>query len=165
MIYQLSNYYYVFTSKQVQCINTLNLIIGKSLTIMIHFQTWDQEGKWTQISWVCTYFELIFKLQKKEDSISFIFSLSPLSSLSRNLLFLLFSPYTSLCHFFFRIKAIITHFFSPLTSNYTLVWISLKNKNYFIIQLIFVTIQLTFATIHGFPLHFLVLFIGSIVLF
>ena len=57
---------------------------------MIHFQTWDQEGKWTQIYWVCTYFELIFKLQKKEDSISFIFSLSPLSSLSRNLLFFLF---------------------------------------------------------------------------
>ena len=99
----MSNYFYVFTSKWVQCINTVNLIIGKSLTIMIHFQTWDQEGKWTQIYWVCTYFELIFKLQKKkkEDTISFIFSImkSHFSSFSLRT--------SSLCHFFFRIKAII----------------------------------------------------------
>ena len=154
MIYQLSNYYYVFTCKRVQCINTLNLIIGKSLTIMIHFQTWDQEGKWTQISWVCTYFELIFKLQKKEDSISFIFSLSLIFSITKSPFSFFSLPTSSLCHFFFRIKAIITHFFSPLTSNYTFVWISLKNKNYFTIQLIFATIQLTFATIHGFHYNF-----------
>ena len=105
----MSNYFYVFTSKWVQCINTVNLIIGKSLTIMIHFQTWDQEGKWTQIYWVCTYFELIFKLQKKkkEDTISFIFSLSLSLSLMKSH-FSSFSIRTSsLCHFFFRIKAII----------------------------------------------------------
>ena len=108
---------------------------------MIHFQTWDQEGKWTQISWVCTYFELIFKLQKNEDlNFFYLFSLSLIFSITKSPFSSFSLPTSSLCHFFFRIKAIITHFFSLLTSNYTSVWIPLKNKNYFTIQLIFATI-------------------------
>ena len=80
----------------------------------------------------------------------YLFSLSLIFSITKSPFSFFSLPTSSLCHFFFRIKAIITHFFSPLTSNYTFVWISLKNKNYFIIQLIFATMQLTFATIHGF---------------
>ena len=68
----------------------VKMLIGKLLTI--HFQTWDPEKKWREISWVCTYFWSVvcyhscilnsyskFKERRHNFFLS-LFSLSPFSS-------------------------------------------------------------------------------------
>ena len=99
----------------------VKMLIGKLLTI--HFQTWNLEKKWREISWVRTYFwsvvcyhSCILNSYSKfnERRHNFFLSLFSLSPFSSKFLFLLFSPSITiiplslfLFHFSFLISSFI----------------------------------------------------------
>ena len=97
----------------------VKMLIGKLLTI--HFQTWDPEKKWREISWVCTYFWSVVCYHScilnsyskfKERRHNFFLSFLSLPFLW-NFLFLLFSPsiiIISLSLFLFHFSFLISSF-------------------------------------------------------
>ena len=101
-----------------KCGPNVKMLIGKLLTI--HFQTWDPEKKWREISWVRTYFWSVvcyhscilnlyskFKERRHNFFLS-LFSLSPFSSKFP------FSSFLSLHHHHLSIPFSFLFFFFDL---------------------------------------------------